>query len=75
MAAIDRLVEQFAVRLQTTQADRDAIRVAFCDIIAYAMQYIALDYHSVWWRLFHVLNSAEWANVLVLAELLFPSQH
>ena len=25
----------------------------------------------VWWRLFHAPNSAKWANVLILAELLF----
>ena len=43
-------------------------------MISYATQYISLavlDYHSVWWRLFHAPNSAEWGNVLILAELLF----
>ena len=25
----------------------------------------------MWWRLFHAPNSAKWANVLILAELLF----
>ena len=40
-------------------------------MIEYAVQYIAissLDYHSVWWRLFHAHNSAEWSNALILAE-------
>ena len=44
-------------------------------MIEYAVQYIAissLDYHSVWWRLFHAPNSAECRMyILVLAELLF----
>ena len=42
-------------------------------MIEYAVQFIALsslDYQSVWWRLFHAPNSAEWSNILVLAELL-----
>ena len=43
-------------------------------MISYAIQYIALavlDYKSIWWRVFHAPNCSEWANVLVLAELLF----
>ena len=74
MAAIDRLVERFAAPLEAAQAGTDVIKNEFCEMIAYAVQYIALsslDYHSVWWRLFHAPNSAEWANVLILAELLF----
>ena len=74
MAAVDRLVERFAAPLEAAQADTDSIKAEFCDMIAYAVHYIALssfDYHSVWWILFHAPNSAEWANVLVLAELLF----
>ena len=37
------------------------------------MQYIAttsLNYHFVWWRLFHAPNSSEWSNALILAKLL-----
>ena len=52
---IDRLVERFAAPLEATQADMDVIRTEFCDIIAYAVQYIALSSlscQSVWWRLF-----------------------
>ena len=30
-----------------------------------------LDYHSVWWRLFHAPDSASWSNALILAALLF----
>ena len=30
----------------------------------------SLDYHSVWWRLFHAPTSAEWSNVLILAKVL-----
>jgi hypothetical protein len=73
-AAIDSLVERFATPLTAAQADTDVIKTEFSEMIAYAAQYIALsslDYHSVWWRLFHAPNSAEWANILILAELLF----
>ena len=75
LAAIDRLVERFGIPLQSTEANIDAIRDEFAGMIEYSVQYIAiatLDYHSVWWRLFHALpNSVEWPNALVLAELLF----
>ena len=74
LEAIDRLIERFAIPLQGAQADADVIKTEFGNMIEYAVQYIAissLDYHSVWWRLFHAPNSAEWSNVLVLAELLF----
>ena len=73
MSAVDRLVERFAAPLEGAQADTDVIKTEFSDMIAYAVQYIALsslDYHSVWWKLFQAPNSAEWSNVLVLAELL-----
>lgn len=74
MAAIDRLVKRFASPLEVAQANTDAIKTEFCDVIAYTVQYISLsslDYHSVWWRLFHAPNSDEWANLLIFAELLF----
>ena len=51
-------------------ANTDEIVKEFREMISYATQYIALsvlEYHSVWWRLFHAPSSA----VLVLAELLF----
>ena len=71
IATIDKLVERVAAPLEATQVDTDVIKTEFG---AYAVQYIArssLDYHSVWCRVFHIPNSAEWDNVLVLAELLF----
>ena len=74
MAAIDRLVERFAYPLEGAQANTDVIKTEFTDMIEYAVQFIALsslDYQSVWWRLFHAPNSAEWSNILVLVELLF----
>ena len=74
LEAIDRLVERFDVPLGGANADTSAIKTEFNDMIEYAVQYIALsslDYHSVWWRLFNAPNSAEWSNVLILAELLF----
>ena len=74
LAAIDRIVERFATPLLGAEADTNAIKGEFANMIEYAVQYMAiatLDYHSVWWRLFHAPNSAEWSNVLILAELLF----
>ena len=78
MAAIDRLVERFASPLEGAQVDTNLMKTEFTDMIGYAVQYISLssiDYHSVWWRLFNAPNSAEWSNILVLAELLFLFQH
>ena len=74
MAAIERLVERFAIPLQGALANTDEIVKEFREMISYATQYTALSvlkYDSVWWRLFHAPSSAEWVNVLVLAELLF----
>ena len=74
MAAIDRLIQRFAIPLQGAAVDTEEVVKEFRKMISYATQYIALsvlDYHSVWWRLFHAPCSSEWANILVLAELLF----
>ena len=41
----------------------------FDAMILYAAQFISLstmEYQSVWWRLFHALNSSEWSNVFSL---------
>ena len=74
MAAIDRLVQRFTIPLQGAAVDTEEVVKEFSEMISYATQYIALSvlhYHSVWWRLFHAPCSSEWANVLVLAQLLF----
>ena len=50
------------------------IHSEFEAILQYALMYISLstlDYFAVWWRLFHALCASEWANVLILAQLLF----
>ena len=79
LAAIDRFVERFATPLLGAGADTNVIKEEFANMIEYAVQFIAistLDYHSVWWRLFHAPNSAEWSNALILAELYSsPFQH
>ena len=72
MAAINRLVERFAIPLQGAQANTDAIVTEFREMISYAMQYFdlsVLEYHSVWWKLFHAPNSADWANALLSASI------
>ena len=74
MAAIQRLVDRFEIPLQGAKANTSEIVSEFREMISYAAQYIALstlEYRSVWWKLFHSPSSKEWANVLVLAELLF----
>ena len=56
MAPIDRLVERFAAPLEAAQADTDVIKTEFCDMIAYAVQYIALSSlccQFIWWRFSH----------------------
>ena len=73
LAPIDRLVERFSIPLQGARADINLIKTEFGGMIEYAVQYIAttsLNYHFVWWRLFHAPNSAEWSNALILAKLL-----
>ena len=44
MAAIDSLVERFATPLEAAQADTDAKKTEFGEMIAYAVQYIAVSY-------------------------------
>ena len=50
MAAIDRLVERFAVPLQGALVNTEEVEIEFKEMISYATQYIALavlDYKSV----------------------------
>ena len=73
LTAVDSLVERFETPLHGASADTVAIKAEFRKMLEYAVQYIALsrfDYQSVWWRLFNAPNSAEWSNVLILANLL-----
>ena len=68
--AIDRLVEHFTIPLEGAGVILTDIKSEFEAMIAYASQFISisiLDYQSVWWRLFHSPNSAEWSNALMLA--------
>ena len=74
LSSIDRLVTRFATPLQGAGATIEDVKVEFSQMIEYAVQYIAvssLDYHSVWWRLFHAPCSEQWSNALALVELLF----
>ena len=52
----------------------DEIHAEYCALLHYAVEYISLstlEYRAVWWRLFHAPSASEWANALVLIELLF----
>ena len=75
LVAIDTLVENFKVPLREgADAQLDDIHCEFEAMVSYAGQFISLSilyYQSVWWRSSHVPNSAEWANALTLAPLLF----
>ena len=74
--AIDRLVDRFKFPLEgvSESAEISEIRGEFETMVSYATQFISLstmEYHSVWWRLFHAPNCSEWSNILCLASLLF----
>ena len=74
MQAVDHLVQRFATPLERAGVETDEVTREFREMITYATQYISLsvlDYHSVWWRLFHAPCSSEWTNALALAKLLF----
>ena len=78
MAPIDRLVERFAAPLEATQADTDVIKTEFCDMIAYAVQYIAISSlccQSVWWRLFTHQTQPTGPMFCSLLSLSSPFQH
>ena len=71
---IDRLVERFSIPLQGAQVDVSKIKEEFESLLQYAVQFISLatmDYHAVWWRIFHAPTASEWSNVLILVQLLF----
>ena len=55
------MVERFHIPLEGADATIDNIFPKFNKMIDYAIAYISLstlDYHSVWWRLFHIPESA-----------------
>ena len=73
LEAIDRLVQQFSIPLESAGADKGEIHSDFEAVLQYATMYISLctfDYRAVWWRLFHAPCASEWVNILILAELL-----
>ena len=74
MEGIDRLVTRFTLPLQGAQAECDKLKEEMMSILQYAVRFISLstmDYHAVWWRIFNAPSSSEWANSLILVELLF----
>jgi len=69
-----RLISRFKIPLEGAGADTEEIYKEFEEIMEYAVNFISLstlDYSSVWWRLFHCPSRSEWANALILIELLF----
>ena len=68
------LIFKFKIPLEGVDADTEEIYKEFEEIMQYAINFIfvsALDYSSVWWRLFHCPSKSKWANALTLVELLF----
>ena len=46
----------------------------FHDILFYATQFISMsstNYQTVWWKVFHCPNAANWSNALKHVQLLF----
>ena len=74
MEGIDRLLTRFTIPLQGAQAECDKIKEEMMSILQYAVRFIfqsMMDYRAVWWRIFNAPSSSEWANSLILVELLF----
>ena len=72
--AIDRLTERFEFPL--ARVELSEIHSEFEAMVSYATQFIslaAMEYQSVWWRLFHAPNKSEWSNILILSNLLLSS--
>ena len=69
-----QLISRFKIPLEGAGADTEEIYKEFEEIMEYTVNFISLstlDYSSVWWRLFHCPSRSEWANALILIELLF----
>ena len=73
-AAIHSLSSQFEVPLRKARVDLALHEEEWGDMIEYARRYLNLvqeDYHTIWWKLFNVVDSKKWTNILSLVELLF----
>ena len=76
LEAVERLVQQFSFPLESAGGDTciGEIHSEFEAMLQYATAYISLstlDYHAVWWHLYHALCASEWINALILVEILF----
>ena len=74
LEAVNHLVQQFTIPLQSASADIEGIHAEFGAMLQYACQYISvsiLSYQAVWWCLFHAPVATEWVNVLTLVEPFF----
>ena len=72
--SIDKLVENFSYPLTKAGICIERIHNEFENMLQYGCRYIALstlEYHAVWWRLFHTPVASEWFNALTLVQLLF----
>ena len=68
------LAQQFAIPLQSADADVEEMHAEFEAILQYVCQYVSLStlsYQAVCWHLFHAPVATEWINILTLVELPF----
>ena len=74
LKAVDRLVSQFSIPLQAAGTLIEEVHSEFQNVLEYATQYISLSvlpYRATWWRIFSAPCASDWANFLILIELLF----
>ncbi len=71
---LSSLSSRFEVPLQKAQVDIALLEEEWEDMTEYAKRYLNLvqeDYRAIWWKLFNVVDSKKWTNILSLVELLF----
>ena len=73
-AVNDRLISQFLIPLQAAGTQIEEVHSEFQDVLEYSIQYISLSilpYHTTWWGFFNAPCASDWANFVILIELLF----
>ena len=71
---VGQLVDRFAAPLQAAQTNVLKTQEEFKSLMQYTVQFISIvtmEYHAVWWQIFHVPTASEWVNALIMVQLLF----
>ena len=72
--ALQNLCARLEIPLQKAQVDIALLEEEWEDTAEYAKRYLNIvqeDYRMIWWKLYNLVNSKKWANILSLVELLF----